>query len=179
MPCYDAPKGADRHALPAALRGDPILLPLYEYWARQRGARDFPDRADISPHGIGTKVLPHVGMAELDIGNLPASRMRLVGTAVVDELGFDPTGKQVHEYASGQHLELLVSLAQDMLRHRRPVFSETGFHLQEDRLLIARRLYLPLSHGGSEPAILLFGQTFQRAADDTAFRQATRSILPG
>lgn len=145
MPCYDASAGVGRDALPPSLRGDRILLPLYEYWAGQRTGRPFPDRADISPHGLGPRLLPHIGLVELDTQNLAESRIRLIGTAVVDELGFDPTGKRVREYSSGQYLELLVSLARDMLRYRRPVYSETGFRLHEDRFVIARRLYLPLS----------------------------------
>jgi hypothetical protein len=177
MPCYDASSGRD--ALPASLRGDLILLPLYEYWVSRRAGRPFPDRADISPHGLGPKLLPHIGLAELDASNLPASRMRLVGTALVGEIGADPTGKLVSDYASGDHLASLVALATTMLRHRRPVFGEAPFLLQKDRFLVARRLYLPLTHGGSEPTMLLFGQTFQRAPDVAAFSQTTQTVLPG
>jgi hypothetical protein len=177
MPCYDAPKGAARNALPAALRDDAILLPLYEYWVTQRGNRAFPDRADISPHGMGPKLLPHVGLAEIDAANLPESRLRLLGTALVTELGFDPTGKKVKDYASGEHLDSLVALATLMLEQRKPVFGEAPFFVQPHRSLVARRLYLPLSQGGSEPTLMLFGQTFYRPADAAAFHRITHVIL--
>ena len=177
MPCYDATTAAGRDALPVALREDTILLAIYDYWRSRCTGRAFPDRADISPHGLGPRLLPHLGLAELDLGNLPQSRMRLVGTAIVDTLGFDPTGKRAGEYAKGEHLALLVSLATDMLRHRRPVFSEVGFRLHEERVLMVRRLYLPLSYGGSEPAMLLFGQTFHPPADPAAFERVTRAVL--
>jgi hypothetical protein len=165
-------------ALPVALRKDATLLALYDYWQSRRGARDFPDRADISPHGLGPKLLPHVGLAELDLADLSASRLRLVGTAIVEGLGLDPTGKRVRDYARGEYLEFMVSLAADMLRHRRPMLGESAFRLREDRFLMVRRLYLPLSHGGSEPAMLLFGQTFHRPSDPAALERQTRVVLP-
>lgn len=177
MPCYDASTAAGRDALPVALREDPILLAIHDYWQSRRLGRAYPDRADISPHGLGPKLLPHVGLAELNLDDLPQSRMRLVGTAIVEQLGFDPTGKRASEYARGEHLALLISLATDMLRHCRPVFSEARFRLHEERFLMVRRLYLPMSHGGSEPRMLLFGQTFHPPADPDSFSRVTRVIL--
>lgn len=179
MPCYDASTATGRDGLPVALCEDAILLPLYDYWQSRRAGRPFPDRADISPHGIGPKLLPHVGLAELDAGNLPASRIRLVGTAIVDELGVDPTGKRVGDYASGEYLEFMVSLAADMLQHRKPMLGVSAFRLHEDdRFLMVRRIYLPLTHGGSEPVMLLFGQTFHRPSDPAALKRVTRFVLP-
>lgn len=177
MPCYDASTDAGRDALPVALREDAILLALYEYWQSRRMGRAYPDRSDISPHGLGPKLLPHVGLAELDVGDLRRSRMRLVGTAIVEELGFDPTGRLVGEYAKGEHLELLLSLGGDMLRKRRPVFSETAFRPSQERFLMVRRLYLPLSQGAEAPTLLLFGQTFQRPSDPATLERVTRVIL--
>lgn len=177
MPCYDASPGLSRDALPVALRSDCILLPLYEYWASRRAGRAYPDRADISPHGLGPKLLPHIGMVEIDTGDMAASRMRLIGTAIVQELGFDPTGKPVRDYSSGEYLEFLLSLVREMLLHRRPVFSEAGFCHYEDRFVLSRRLYMPLSHGGSEPALLLFGQTFVRPENPSDLEQVTRVVL--
>lgn len=178
MPCYDALAMTGRDSLPSALREDAILLALYDYWQMQRAGRPFPDRADISPHGIGPKLLPHVGLADLDPGNLAASRIRLVGTAIVDELGLDPTGKRVGDYASGVYLEFKIALAADMLRHRRPMLGVSAFRLHEDdRFLMVRRIYLPLTHGGSEPVMLLFGKTFHRPSDPAVLSQAIRLVL--
>lgn len=176
MPCYDA-STAGRDALPAGLREDPVLLAIYDYWLSRRGDRPYPDRSDISPHGLGPKLLPHVGLAEIDAADLRKSRLRLLGTAIVEELGYDPTGKRVSEYAKGKHLELLIELAGEMLRRRRPVFSETAFRPSQERFLMVRRLYLPLSQGGEAPTLLLFGQTFQRPSDPAALERETRVVL--
>ncbi|MBM3538562.1 MAG: PAS domain-containing protein [Alphaproteobacteria bacterium] len=177
MPSDNGSAMSGHDGLPAALREDATLLALYDYWQSRRGTRPFPNRADISPHGLGPKLLPHVGLAELDAGDLRNSRMRLVGTAIVEGLGLDPTGKQVGDYAHGEYLEFMVSLAADMLRHRRPMLGESAFRLREKRFLMVRRLYLPLSHGSSEPTMLLFGQTFYHPADPADLDRVTRLLL--
>ncbi len=83
------------------------------------------------------------------------------------------------DYASGEYLEFMVSLAADMLRHRRPMFGESAFRLREDSFRVVRRVYLPLTRGGEAPDMLLFGQTFHRPSDPAALDRVTRAVLPG
>lgn len=180
-PVETAPRGAPRPAaapLPPTLAADSVLSALLAYWCRQRGDKAFPDRADISPLDLGPRLLPHIGMLELEPDDLATSRMRLVGTALVEEYGTDLTGKRLDDYASGAYLDSIVVLLKDMLKHRAPVFSEGGFRWHEDRAIMTRRIYMPLSHGGSAPALMLWGQTFQRPAASLAtFKKVDSAIL--
>jgi hypothetical protein len=163
-------------ALPPELAADSVLSALYAYWCRQRGAKPFPDRADISPLDLGPRLLPHIGMLELQPEALAESRVRLIGTVLVDECGMDLTGKRLADYAAGGYLASILSLVEEMLRHRAPVFNEGGFRWHEERAVMTRRLYLPLSHGGEAPALLLWGQTFQRP-DRVAYTAGSRTVL--
>jgi hypothetical protein len=164
--------------LPPSLAADSVLSALYGYWCRQRGSKPFPDRADISPLDLGPRLLPHIGIIELATDDLAKSRVRLVGTALVDELGADLTGKLLSDYASGEYLASLVSLIDDMLRHRAALFSEGGFRWHEERAVMTRRLYLPLSQGGDTPVLMLWGQTFQRP-HQVDFHAGSRTVLTG
>ncbi len=163
---------------PPTLAADSVLSALYGYWCRQRGAKPFPDRADISPLDLGPRLLPHIGLLELAPEALSESRIRLIGTALVDEVGADLTGKKLTDYVSGDYLAAIVSLLDDMLRHRAPVFSEGGFRWHEERAVMTRRLYLPLSQGGEAPSLMLWGQTFQRP-DRVAYTAGSRTVLIG
>lgn len=178
-PVNPVPPGAPPPALPPALAADAVLSALLAYWRRQRGSKAYPDRADISPLDLGPRLLPHIGMLELEPGNLAASRARLIGTSLVEEFGQDLTGKTLTDYAAGDYLASIVSLMEDMVRSRAPVFSEGGFRWHEERAVMTRRLYLPLSHGGETPTLMLWGQTFQRPPGRVVYQAGSRTILTG
>lgn len=178
-PVNRAPPVAPPSVLPPALAADTVLSALLAYWRRQRGSKAFPDRADISPLDLGPRLLPHIGMLELVPGSLAESRGRLIGTNLVEEFGMDYTGKTLADYTSGDYLASIVSLMEDMVRSRAPVFSEGGFRWHEERAVMTRRLYLPLSHGGETPALILWGQTFQRPPGRVVYQAGSRTILTG
>jgi hypothetical protein len=69
---------------------------LYRYWLGKRGDRAMPARKDIDPAEIPA-LLPYLILAE-KVGD--KFRYRLVGTAIVQEVGIDPTGSFAGSYVS-------------------------------------------------------------------------------
>lgn len=145
--------------VPELLSSDPILGALYLYWNRRRGRRRMPDRRDIDPLDLGAKLLPHVGLMDLVDGG-GRVRYRLLGTAIVERWGSDPTGKFMDEVMSGSYSEYVHGLYRQLARARAPIFSESVFRWDVAGFVRTRRIYLPLTHGGDEVAIALIGQVF-------------------
>ena len=152
--------------VPELLAADPILGTLYRYWNRRRDLRRMPDRRDIDPLELGPALLPHVGLMDIVDGGARV-RYRLLGTAIVERWGSDPTGKFMDEVMSGSYRDYIHGLYRELVRARAPVFSESLFRWDAEGYLRTRRLYLPLTHRGpkaadaaEEVAIALIGQVF-------------------
>lgn len=145
--------------VPGELAADPTLGALYRYWNRRRGHRRMPDRRDIDPLKLGSALLPHLGLMDIVEGGTRV-RYRLLGTAIVERFGSDPTGKFMDEVMSGSYSEYIHGLYRELVRARAPVFSESVFRWDAGGYLRTRRLYLPLTHGGESVAIALIGQVF-------------------
>ena len=145
--------------VPELLAKDPILGALYLYWNGSRGDRRVPDRSDIDPIALGPKLLPHVGLMDIVDGGARV-RYRLLGTAIVERWGADPTGKFMDEVMSGSYTEYIHGLYREVVRARAPVYSESVFRWDVDGFVRTRRLYLPLTHGGNEIVMALIGQVF-------------------
>jgi hypothetical protein len=161
---------------PELLAADPILGALYRYWNRRRGHRRMPDRRDIDPLELGPALLPHLGLMDIVEGGARV-RYRLLGTAIVDRFGSDPTGKFMDEVMTGSYSDYIHGLYRELVRARAPVFSESVFRWDAEGFLRTRRLYLPLTHravrvadpasadaagadAAEEVAIALIGQVF-------------------
>jgi len=71
-------------------------LDLYRYWLSKRGNRAIPARKDIDPAEIPA-LLPYLVLVDKQGGKL---RYRLAGSAIVREVGIDPTGSLVGSYVS-------------------------------------------------------------------------------
>jgi hypothetical protein len=148
----------------ALLESEPILGALYRYWSQRRGQRRMPDRRDIDPLALGPKLLPHIGLMDVIDGGA-RMRYRLLGTAIVERWGNDPTGRYMDEVMSGTYAAFIHSLYRTLVQARAPVFSESLFRWDAEGYLRTRRLYLPLTHGGADVAIALIGQVFLGPAE--------------
>src|ERR1051325_9903462 len=86
------------------------LVALYRYWDGKRGARAMPARRDLDPSEI-VRLLPHIYMVDVQSDPL-RFRYRLIGTAIVNLLGRDYTGRMVDAatYGEGQILDRLLRL---------------------------------------------------------------------
>ncbi|WP_419903105.1 PAS domain-containing protein [Kiloniella sp.] len=77
---------------------------LHDYWWEIKHSSDqtVPKRSDFDPAAV-KDILPHILMH--DLGTPGRSILRLVGTGVVDRLGFDPTGRDYVEFVSEDRKE--------------------------------------------------------------------------
>ncbi len=138
----------------------PTLVGLYDYWQRKRSGREMPDRRDIDPTEIPPAILPHLAMFDL-IEGAQRVRVRLLGTALVQRFGEEHTGSLLEQVLSGDYLVYVHELHREIFRLRVPIYSESAFHWTVERSAIGKRLYLPLSNGGTDPAITLAGHVFE------------------
>ncbi len=171
------------------LDDDAVLMALHAYWNHRRQGRAVPDRRDIDPVDIGPGLLPNVGLVDAVDGGA-RFRNRLVGTAIVERWGFEITGLFLDEIMrESGYRDFIHELYRDACRHRAPVYSASLFRWDVGTHMVTRRLYLPLTHGGDEVAMVLVGQTFLGAAPgpvsayrhvfyEATMEQQRREILP-
>lgn len=75
---------------------DPDIATIYEYWCEAAPDRPLPGRQDIDPTTLPARLLPSIWL--LDVQREPFRlRYRLVGTAIVEAMRADPTGKWIDE----------------------------------------------------------------------------------
>jgi len=142
---------------PRTILDGSFLLNLHEYWAERRGKKPVLDRADVDPTDIPT-ILPHLYLTDV----LPDGgfRVRLIGTHMVQRLGWDPTGKKISEILNGQYLEYVHSFLYAAVEARNPVFCESNYSIPGKDFLRVKRLILPMTHGGTTIDQLMIGQEF-------------------
>jgi len=91
----------------------PSTSPLriaHEYWSSLSKVRDkFSDRQDIDPIEIGSKVLPHIVLIDVETGEPIRYRYGLVGSYVEDIFGANYAGQYLDELALGSMLETVSS----------------------------------------------------------------------
>ena len=129
----------------AGVETRPLLDELQWYWDHKRGTRDMPARTDLDPVEM-RKWLPNTLL--VDIQHDPQRmRYRLIGTALVDALGQDLTGRYIDEMPFW-YRKFAEPAYTDVLAHRAPHYRrintiESFWIVKYDRLL------LPLSSDGS------------------------------
>ena len=140
----------------AAFADEPILLNLYHYWKRKRGARRMPARKDIDPSELTASVLPYLALAEFVDGGTRV-RLRLAGAELERAFGRSLTGVALEDIMSGEYLEFINGLFHDVWQHKAPIYSESIFRWDRENLRRPRRLYMPL--GDDDVRMVLIGQT--------------------
>jgi hypothetical protein len=130
---------------------------LFRYWLAKRGGRRMPSRSDLNPAEI-PHLLPHLSLVHWSGGRLC---YRLVGTAIVEQLGRDLTGKPVGFYVSdgpGTAEAPLQALGKRVFTTARPVFMTAGYETKQGVLYRSSALLLPLSAGGTEAKMIVFSR---------------------
>jgi hypothetical protein len=121
-------------------------LSLYRYWLSKRGSRLMPARHDLSPGDIPA-LLPFL----IIVGKTGSQlHYRLIGTAVVQAIGYDATGTAVGSYfiSSGDAVETR-AIFERVFTAARPVFSTGEFIFRSGAQLNMSLLTLPLSDDGA------------------------------
>jgi hypothetical protein len=155
---------------PTGVDEDPDLTALHAYWARQRGSRSMPSRADIHPKHI-VSLLPQVFLA--DICQPLRFRFRLVGSTICDRWHEDFTGKWLDELGFDGESATVIEQFSSVARTGKPRADVEEFVSETSRYLHYRRLLLPLSDGGETPA-MLFGM--QKAIGIDGYLVATPRV---
>lgn len=143
----------------------PSVRALHDYVERKRGSREMADRADINPGEI-TKLMPNIVIAE-EVNGGSDFRVRLFGTALVELLGEERTGKLLSEFAeeegafSSQNPASVrrrwLYITQKAFTDRKPVFGKVPFAASGRLYLVGHTVSIPLTAGGSEPRQMLGG----------------------
>jgi CheY-like chemotaxis protein len=138
---------------------NPVLRRAYEYWLEKAAGRPAPDRHDLDP-GEVKDILPHLSIIEIVAAeDGPHHRYRLVGTRVVDALGYNPTSYIVEEFADNGHAEFLRGLLTEVAATARPLYAASSFRATNAGLS-TERILLPFTRGGAEIEQVVIVQTF-------------------
>ncbi len=138
--------------LPPGLHRD-----LYTLWLVKCSPGLLPSRADIDPIEM-PKLLPHIIL--VDVERDPwRFRARVFGTAIVDAIGFDPTGRYLEEVDGTDPIqrraEVLASTARPYFVPHEPLrWSAHDFKHYST-------LGLPLAGNGTTVDKLLYSMTFE------------------
>jgi hypothetical protein len=147
---------------------------LFDYWERKRGARNMPARGDIDPLEMPPRLLPQVQLVEL--GERGRLRLRLIGTAIVDAVGKDPT---VFDEDLRRFLDRLFG---STLKSKRPAVAQSWLRKAKGPDLGMHWLVTPLSENGRDVSMILAAATFRTArahtvASDTPAVESAPEIL--
>ena len=131
---------------------------LYRYWSKKRCGRKLPRRCDIDP----VEMKPWLpGIVLVDVKPSRQITYRVVGTAVCQHRGFDPTGRPVEEGLYG-------NVREEVLENYRLAIDEQSIVFDYDstpsRTGLAHEigtLFLPLSSSGERVDQILIYQDIE------------------
>ncbi|MCR9257427.1 MAG: PAS domain-containing protein [Alphaproteobacteria bacterium] len=127
----------------------PVLRETFEYWEKMKGDRALPDSADIDVLRIPRDWLPHLVLVDVETDPFDL-RYRLVGTAIVAWLGFDPTGRTVAESSPFKDSDRVFDNYRTAIETRCPYFiNRTDLQRDSEEHPSARwLLFCPFSSDG-------------------------------
>ncbi len=165
-----APFLAERDLPMRTAEETPKLRAVLDWW---RSHPDLPRRQDVSPFAFPIDVLPRVLLMDLQ---RPSRRLliRLAGTAICEDQGWELSGRYVDEIYHAKDLEPIMRAVNGCIDSRRPHFAERKFMARDGRLTTYRRLLLPLSDDGREVSGLLSCAVAEESSD---FPAADRSVI--
>lgn len=134
--------------------GSAVLLQLLRYWRGLLRDGRLPARSDLAPSDM-IPLLPWLML--IDILGSGQYRYRLVGTGIVEHVGFDATGMDVEKAYRGGNWPEIAKDYTYVVTQRRPCLTITSVFLKRDDPvpLTYRRLLLPLARDGTNPDMLV------------------------
>lgn len=149
----------------------PSVVELLAYFEGKRGTREMADRADVRPSEIA-RLMPNMIIAEAVNGG-GEFRTRLFGTALVELVGEERTGKLLSEFAE----EGAIAKDKDAVQRRwlyitrktyfgrKPVFAKVPFAASGRLYHVGHTISVPLTAGGDGPAQVVGGIFVVRAGE--------------
>lgn len=145
---------------------DVRLAGLLRYWRDLRTETRLPSRTDVEPQHLGA-VLPWTFL--IDVTPTDGFRYRLVGTAIVQEMGYDMTGQLVSRAYAGPDWDQIRRDYDWVIRERKPCLTRNRVMLPANGTEYCySRLLLPLATDGEAVDILLGAAI----ADNQALRRS-------
>lgn len=142
------------------VRNDPVLGLALAYWERTKGDRTMPRKQDIDPVDIPARILPHLQVIEV-LGQGEAFKYRLVGTEVSKTFGQEYSGKRPEEFLPPDRAQFITAVYRECWERREPLFARNKYiDARGSDLLIASRLYMPLSDDGRSVNYIFAALTF-------------------
>jgi len=139
--------------VPDQLGVDPFLGTLLSYWEKKRGSRAMPRRRDIDPLELPPALWPHLELVERDAGG--RLRWRLIGTAVVDAMGLDATGRLLADVLAGEYLRFAERCHETVRTSRRPAYCRCRLRHGASGDIALHRLAVPLSEDDAVVSMIL------------------------
>jgi hypothetical protein len=132
------------------------LSALWRLWTQVRGGRAMPSRQDFTPE----RLRPWLGnLALIDVRQEPTRlQYRLVGTIIVANLKFDPTGKLVDDLVVDPVNNPLTRGLYHCLSTGAPVFEVVQPQYNRHFAYDYHRLALPLAADGETVNMILMGE---------------------
>ncbi|HEY2889144.1 MAG TPA: PAS domain-containing protein [Dongiaceae bacterium] len=124
----------------------PMVHAMFAYWHGKRGERIAPQPRDIEPGEI-KRLLPYLAIS--DVLREPLDlRFRLVGTSIVEAVGYDFTGKRFSEMLVTTGSERWLAHYARVVEGKSPHYGRYRGELGPDSLRFVDHGAFPLSHGG-------------------------------
>lgn len=141
----------------------PLQWQALAYWRSKLAGRRMPSRKDIEPTEV-----PHLlaNMVLVDVSHDPLDfKYRLIGTAIVDRIAFDYTGKRFAELEHQQPGSKVWETAVRVCSDQAPLISNIPYVGPDQWVRGYRDLYLPLSDDGRQVNMIMGVVEFQDASD--------------
>jgi hypothetical protein len=124
----------------------PMVRQMFAYWQGKCAGRMAPKPRDIEPGDL-KRLLPFISIS--DVLNDPFDlRFRLVGTSVVEAVGYDFTGKRLNEMPVTTGLEHWLAHYQRVVEHKGPHYGRYRGELGPDSVRYVDHGAFPLSSQG-------------------------------
>lgn len=132
----------------------------YNYWLSICNGRQFPSRQDINPVDI-PNLLPYVFLVNVP-ENQQEMNIRLLGSAIVDFLGHDPTGKLLQEHLHDDNSIQLLDGYHQVLENRCGHYLENSLFTGCSETIRYNRLLCPLSSDNQNIDCIFGAVSFER-----------------
>ena len=124
----------------------PDVLAFHVYWESKCCGREMPSRADLDPFEM-KRFLPGIMLIDV-VADARRYVYRLIGTREVSIRGNDPTGKSIFEGFFGPSLDAAMSLTDQVVTTRSPLFLHRTFTAPDGRPGDEEFVMAPLSDDG-------------------------------
>jgi hypothetical protein len=132
----------------------PDLLRLMDYWRGKRGARNFPQRADIDAIDLGF-MLARIALTEVH-EDPRRYRLRVVGSWWAQLSGVELTGTWIDDWPKANLRKLTVDTYEAVIASRAPLCARRDAWVDEKRLSY-EILLLPLSEDDARISMIVTG----------------------